>query len=72
MATIVAFTDDDCPPESSWLEMLVTAVRANHDALVGGSTMNGLPESLFAETSQLIINLVLDYPARSAHREPGP
>lgn len=58
---IVAFTDDDCRPEPRWLETLVAAVRANADALVGGSTVNGLPESLFAESSQLIIDLVYEH-----------
>lgn len=54
---IVAFTDDDCLPDASWLPSLVEAVKANPGALVGGSTVNGLHRSLFAETSQLIVDL---------------
>lgn len=54
----LAFTDDDCLPTPTWLEKLVAALRANPEALVGGSTFNGLKNDLFAETSQLILEMV--------------
>jgi GT2 family glycosyltransferase len=57
----VAFTDDDCLPEPSWLTALETAERRHPGALVGGSTINGLPDELFAATSQLIIDMVYDH-----------
>lgn len=57
----VAFTDDDCRPEPKWLETLVAAARERPGALVGGTTWNGLPEDLFASTSQLIIDLVYEH-----------
>jgi GT2 family glycosyltransferase len=54
----IAFTDDDCLPTANWLEKLVSALRQQPAALVGGSTFNGLNSDIFAETSQLIVELV--------------
>ena len=57
----LAFTDDDCLPTPSWLEKLVAALREHPEALVGGSTFNGLKDDLFAETSQLIVEMVYEH-----------
>ncbi|MBJ7327164.1 MAG: glycosyltransferase family 2 protein [Chthoniobacterales bacterium] len=57
----LAFTDDDCLPTPVWLERLVTALSEKPDALVGGSTFNGLKDDLFAETSQLILKMVYEH-----------
>lgn len=57
----VAFTDDDCLPTPNWLETLVQAGRENPEALVGGTTFNGIPQELFASTSQLIIDMVYQH-----------
>jgi GT2 family glycosyltransferase len=54
----LAFTDDDCLPTPTWLEKLVAALRANPEAMVGGSTFNGLKENPYSETSQLILEMV--------------
>jgi glycosyltransferase involved in cell wall biosynthesis len=54
----LAFTDDDCLPSPTWLAELVTALRDQPDAMVGGSTLNGLVDNAFSETSQLIIEMV--------------
>lgn len=60
-APLVALTDDDCLPRREWLERLVAAEREHPGALVGGSTLNGLPDDLFALTSQLIVDLVYEH-----------
>lgn len=57
----IAFTDDDCLPAPTWLEKIVAALRENPAALVGGSTFNGLREDLFAESSQLILEMVYEH-----------
>jgi GT2 family glycosyltransferase len=57
----VAFTDDDCLPEPAWLERLLLAARARPNALVGGTTVNGLTGDFFAATSQLILDLVYEH-----------
>ena len=58
---ILAFTDDDCCPEPGWLAALVAALEAEPDALVGGSTTNGLAGDTCAEASQLIVRMVYDH-----------
>lgn len=57
----VAFTDDDCLPEPTWLKGLLQAARAHPNALVGGTTVNGLTDDFFASTSQLIVDLVYEH-----------
>jgi len=57
----LAFTDDDCLPTPTWLEKLVATLRDNPDALLGGLTFNGLREDLFAESSQLILEIVYEH-----------
>ena len=57
----IVFTDDDCLPTPTWLEKLVAALKVNPDAMVGGSTFNGLKSDLYAETSQLIVKLVYEH-----------
>src|SRR5690349_1400890 len=37
-APLIAFTDDDCRPEPTWLERLLQAARANPGAIVQGAT----------------------------------
>jgi glycosyltransferase involved in cell wall biosynthesis len=57
----LAFTDDDCVPTPTWLETLVATLGEHPEALVGGSTYNGLKNDLFAETSQRILEMVYGY-----------
>ena len=54
----VAFTDDDCRPEPSWLRELAARFEADRAAAVGGRIANGLPRNSFARASQLIVDLV--------------
>ena len=56
----VAFTDDDCLPTPTWLANLLTTLRSLPQALVGGTTINGLPDDVLASTSQLIVDLVYE------------
>lgn len=57
-AEFLAFTDDDCLPEPTWLDCLLATLRDFPATLVGGSTRNGLSDDIYAETSQLIVELV--------------
>jgi GT2 family glycosyltransferase len=57
----IAFTDDDCLPEPSWLSMLLQEARLRPHALVGGTTVNGLKGDFFAATSQLIVDFVYEH-----------
>lgn len=58
---LLAFTDDDCRPIPDWLGILVAGHLLYPKALLGGSTFNGLRENLFAETNQLILDMVYDH-----------
>jgi glycosyltransferase involved in cell wall biosynthesis len=57
----IAFTDDDCLPTPGWLGELVAKLRENPNAMVGGSTFNGLKSDRFAETSQFVLELVYEH-----------
>lgn len=52
------FTDDDCSPAPDWLASMARVLDCNPDCGVGGSTVNGLEEDLFAETTQFIVGLL--------------
>jgi GT2 family glycosyltransferase len=62
----VAFTDDDCVPAASWLETLADRIGRSPGSLIGGSIVNLLPHDPYATATQLIMNCVYDYYARSA------
>ena len=57
----VAFTDDDCLPTPDWLKNLITPLWKQPEAMVGGTTYNGLKNDIRAETSQLILELVYEH-----------
>lgn len=60
--TNLAFTDDDCVPEPTWLAALDSILSKSADAvLVGGKVVNGLPTSCCSQASQLIVDLVYDH-----------
>jgi GT2 family glycosyltransferase len=54
----LAFTDDDCIPAPDWMAALARQFAKTPDRLLGGRTINTLPENLFATTSQLIVDVV--------------
>lgn len=55
------FTDDDCVPEPDWVRQMVFALRQRPLTLVGGRTINGLPQNVFAEASQSLIDYLYSY-----------
>ncbi|MFH1154109.1 MAG: glycosyltransferase [Pseudomonadota bacterium] len=55
---ILAFTDDDCRPDTNWLPSLRALFRRYPDRLIGGKTLNLLKENVYSEASQLIIDFV--------------
>jgi GT2 family glycosyltransferase len=50
----LAFTDDDCEPDSCWLKMFAQRMRQTPDALIGGRIVNRLPHNPCAAASQAI------------------
>jgi GT2 family glycosyltransferase len=57
----LAFIDDDCIASSNWLKELADALIENPASLVGGHTVNALPENLFSTSSQMLVNYLYTY-----------
>lgn len=55
---ILAFTDDDCRPDSHWLSALTSPIAATPDLLTGGETVNALTENIHAEVSQDLVSFL--------------
>jgi GT2 family glycosyltransferase len=53
----LAFTDDDCEPDPGWLPALGRRLHDFPDLLVGGRTVNGLPENPCSRASQFIVEM---------------
>jgi GT2 family glycosyltransferase len=55
----LTFTDDDCAPFPDWLCALEQRFARDPDCLVGGPTINGNPDNLYATASQMLIDYLL-------------
>lgn len=65
---MLAFTDDDCQPDEGWVAAAAAALRDHPDDLVGGCTVNVLPDNPYSTASQLLIDYLYDYYVRSGRR----
>jgi GT2 family glycosyltransferase len=54
----LAFTDDDCRPQPTWLARLAAALERAPDSIVGGRIVNSLPDNAFSSASQMIADIV--------------
>ncbi len=59
--THLAFIDDDCTAESDWLCTLAERFSSSPDAMLGGHTLNDLPDSVYSSVSQSIIDYLYAY-----------
>ena len=67
---LLVFTDDDCEPEVEWLSALHAQSMEHPECLIGGQTINGLPDNVYAAASQLLIDYLYQYQASvSTHGE---
>ncbi len=57
----LAFTDDDCRPATDWLTSLETCLSTAPDHIIGGQTINALPDNPYSTTSQNIISMGYDH-----------
>jgi GT2 family glycosyltransferase len=57
----LAFTDDDCRPANDWLRALAARFAVAPEHMVGGRSINALPENLYTTTSQLMTDAVYAY-----------
>ncbi len=58
---LLAFTDDDCTPATDWLQKFSEQFSKNPNSLMGGQTINALPNNLYATTSHLLVDFLYDY-----------
>lgn len=57
----LAFTDDDCQVHADWLTVLAETFTQHPRALIGGQTLNALPENVYSTASQLLIDYIYHY-----------
>ena len=57
----LAFTDDDCKPDPDWLPALAAQFTKTPDCLIGGKTINELPDNLYSTASQSLIDYLYSY-----------
>jgi glycosyltransferase involved in cell wall biosynthesis len=58
---LLAFTDDDCLPESGWLAALDHRHSAAPAHLIGGRTVNALSQNAYSAASQLVTDFVYSH-----------
>lgn len=58
---LLAFTDDDCSPDPGWLKVLASSAVEKPDCIIGGRTINAIPDNIFSSTTQLLIDYLFDY-----------
>src|SRR5436190_7962390 len=59
--TFLAFTDDDCMPKADWLQKLAERFDETPDHLIGGRTLNALPDNPYSTASQTLIDYLYTY-----------
>jgi glycosyltransferase involved in cell wall biosynthesis len=64
----LAFTDDDCQPDSNWLAALEKKLMDYPDRLVGGLVLNALDHNPYAVASQMISDVVYAHYNRDLER----
>jgi glycosyltransferase involved in cell wall biosynthesis len=57
----LVFTDDDCEVASDWLITLEKRFATAPNCLIGGKTLNALPNNLYSTASQLLIDYLYLY-----------
>jgi glycosyltransferase involved in cell wall biosynthesis len=64
----LAFTDDDCSPDTDWLKCLSTRFAETPDHAIGGKTLSAFPHNPYLTASQLLIDYLYTF-YNSHHRE---
>jgi glycosyltransferase involved in cell wall biosynthesis len=57
----VAFTDDDCTPDSNWLIVLAQQFENFPQAVLGGKTINHLSTNLYATAHQILVDYLYQH-----------
>jgi GT2 family glycosyltransferase len=57
----LAFTDDDCRPDSRWLRALARRCELTPERIIGGRTLNALTGNIYSTASQLLVDHLYAY-----------
>ena len=57
----LVFTDDDCTAAPDWLEKISAALAGTPGRILGGQTINALPDNAFATASQSLLDYLYGY-----------
>ena len=57
----LVFTDDDCQPAPDWLQGLAVYFLKSPNCIIGGRTINILPDNIYSTASQLLISFLFSY-----------
>ena len=57
----LAFTDDDCMPAPEWLQSLTARFAKTPDHMIGGRTINALPDNLYSTACQVLVDYLYAY-----------
>ena len=60
----LAFIDDDCVPSFRWLQALEDGISCAPESLIGGRTVNALPNNAYSVASQLLVDYLYRYYSR--------
>lgn len=52
----LAFTDDDCCPDPTWLTALAERFAVEGECAIGGKTVNALADNVYSEASQVLLD----------------
>ena len=63
---LLAFTDDDCMPSPDWLSGFAQRLADQPNAMVGGRSLNALPDNSYSTASQALIDYLYSYYSGSA------
>ena len=58
---LLAFTDDDCMPSPTWLSGFADRLKQKPEAMIGGRSLNALPNNLYSTASQALIDYLYAY-----------
>lgn len=60
------FTDDDCIPYPNWITSFLNTINHQPDLVIGGRIINGLPENIYSQVTQLLFDYLHEnrYPGK--------
>lgn len=64
----LAFTDDDCELDHTWLKMIAERIKSAPGCIIGGKTISTIKNNPYPMASQLLIDYIYEYYNADAER----